>query len=520
MATSALAQLVTPRGAIDRPLFRQVETSYGVVQGIDAGPVTSFKGIPYGAPTSGPNRFMPPQKPQAWTGVREAFAPGQSCPQLPADPRGDYGRTIYWDVNVGGYGEDCLTLNVWTPGTDPAAKRPVLVSFHGGGFATGAGTNVGYDGAELAMWGDVVVVTVTHRLASFGYTYLAGVGAPEEFGSAGVAGLLDLVAALEWVQTNIAAFGGDPSRVMIFGQSGGGAKTSAVLAMPPARGLFQRAAVQSGSMVRVATEEAGTRIAEKLLRELGLTAKNIREIQNVPWQQLLEAQLRAGAMGFTPVLGTDALPRHPFDPQAPAESADVPLIVSSTLEDAALMLRRHDIDEQTLQAALAERFGDRAEEIRALYRRAAGDKPPHLVLSQVFTDSGFRRGVHTQAERKAAQGGAPVWVYQWDWPTPAYDGKFGAIHGIDVAASFHAVRDTFFAGSRDGALMADRLASVWVAFARDGDPNNDLLPHWPTYDADRRATMVFDTDTRVEDDPRGEIRAYWSQQPPAATPLG
>jgi len=516
---SVLADLIAPRGAVDRPVFREVTTSFGVVQGISAGPVVSFKGIPYAASTAGANRFMPPQKPEAWTGVREAFAQSVVCPQQPADPRGDYARTIYWDINPGGYGEDCLSLNIWTPAADDA-KRPVLVSFHGGGFVTGSGNNVGYDGAELAMWGDVVVVTVNHRLGAFGYANLTGAGAPEEFGHAGVCGLLDLVASLEWVQANIAGFGGDPSRVMIFGQSGGGAKTSALLAMPPARGLFSRAAVQSGSMLRAQTEERGAKVAEKLLRELDLAPDRIRDIQTLPWQQLLEAQLRVGAMAFTPVLGTDALPHHPFDPTAPDESADVPLIVSSTLEDAALVLRRFDMDEATLQAALGERFGDDAEEIAALYRRHDPDKAPHLLLAQAFTDAGFRRSMHLQAERKAAQGAAPVWVYQWDWATPAYGGKFGAIHGIDVAASFHAVRDTFFAGQDEGRLMADRLAAAWVEFARTGDPNNSLLPRWPTYDATTRATMVFDTDTRVVDDPRGEIREYFDRFPLPQTPLG
>jgi para-nitrobenzyl esterase len=519
MAPSVLADLVVPRGAVDRPLFREVETAYGVVQGISAGPVVSFKGIPYAASTAGAGRFMPPQKPEPWTGVREATAFGAACPQQPADPRSDYARTIYWDVNVGGYGEDCLSLNVWTPGTDDAS-RPVLVSFHGGGFVTGSGNNIGYDGAELAMWGDVVVVTVNHRLGAFGHTYLAGVGAPEEFRYAGVNGLLDLVAALEWVQANIAGFGGDPSRVMIFGQSGGGAKTSAVLAMPTARGLFSRAAVQSGSMIRAQTEETGARTAEKLLRELDLSTSNVRDLQTLPWQQVLEAQLRVGATAFAPVLGSDALPHHPFDPEAPAESADVPLIVSSTLEDGALVLRRHDFDEDTLQAALAERFGEQGAQVHALYRRHEPETPAHLLLAQVLTDAGFRRNVHVQAERKAAQGSAPVWVYQWDWPTPAYAGKFGAIHGIDVAASFHAVREPFFGGQDEGRLMADRLASAWVAFARTGDPNNDALPQWPSYDGSARSTMVFDADTRVEADPRGEIRRYFDQFPLPTTPIG
>jgi para-nitrobenzyl esterase len=314
-------------------LFHVVETTTGKVQGIANAGIKQFKGIPYGAPTSGKNRFMPPKPPAAWTGVRECFGYGQISPQTPSDLRRDYGMMIMWDQHPGGMGEDCLALNVWTPGVNDGAKRPVLVSFHGGGFSTGSGNAIGFDGAHLALFGDVVVVTVNHRLASFGYTHLADLGAPPEFAFAGVAGIMDLVASLQWVHNNIENFGGDPNRVMIFGQSGGGAKTSTILATPSAKGLFHRAAVQSGSTLRLGTRETGTRIAEALLAKLNIPKSRLTDIQKVSWQELLEAQTEIA--GFAPVVDGAIIPHHPFDPAAPAESADVPMIISTTLEDAA-----------------------------------------------------------------------------------------------------------------------------------------------------------------------------------------
>src|SRR5262245_5517884 len=232
-------------------LFHVVETTTGKVQGIANAGIKQFKGIPYGAPTGGKNRFMPPKQPAAQAVGLECFGYEQIVPQAPADLRKDYGMMIMWDQHPGGIGEDCLALNVWTPGVNDGAKRPVLVSFHGGGFTTGSGNAIGFDGAHLALFGDVVVVTVNHRLASFGYTHLADLGAPPEFASAGVAGIMDLVASLQWVHNNIENFGVDPNRVRIFGQSGGGAKTSVMLATPSAKGLFQRAEVHRGTSLRM-----------------------------------------------------------------------------------------------------------------------------------------------------------------------------------------------------------------------------------------------------------------------------
>jgi para-nitrobenzyl esterase len=224
-----------------------------------------------------------------------------------------------------------------------------------------------YDGARMALFGDVVVVTVNHRLAAFGYTHLADLGAPPAFRYAGVCGVMDMVASLKWVRANIARFGGDPERVMIFGQSGGGSKTSTMLAVPSAKGLFQRAAVQSGSTLRQATREEATAEAEKLIRALGLTRASLADIQKVPWQKLLEAQVASGG-NFRPVVDGEVLPRHPFDPAAPADSADVPVIISTTLHDAALRLTNFELSEAGLADLFRQRFGAGADRILAAYR--------------------------------------------------------------------------------------------------------------------------------------------------------
>jgi para-nitrobenzyl esterase len=514
----AQAQTSSPPASSPRlsgPLFFDVETTHGVVRGIANTGIKAFRGIPYGADTSGKNRFMPPRKPAAWAGVRPSFGYGPISPQTPSGYRSDYSQLIAWDrhVGIGGMSEDCLSLNVWTPGVNDNGRRAVLVSFHGGGWATGSASGPMYDGGQLALLGDVVVVTVNHRLASLGYTHLAAAGAPEEFKHAGVCGVMDMVASLEWVRDNIAAFGGDPSRVMIFGQSGGGSKTSTLLATPAAKGLFHRAAVQSGSTLRLVDEADAATSADQFLKKLGIARNRIADIQRLPWEQLLEAQAGINP-GFTPVMDGRYLPHHPFDPAAPPESRDVPLIVSTTLEDAALRLTNWDLSEAGLTALLNERYRGKASEILDLYRPVSAGKTPYLIQAQVFTDNATRSRAITQAERKAAQGGAGVWMYVWEWATPGFNGKLGAVHGHDVDASFNLYRNGICgAGTKEGRLMCMRLASTWVAFAKTGNPDNEHIPHWPTYDASTRATMTFDTNTRVVNDPRRAIREYWSQHP-------
>jgi para-nitrobenzyl esterase len=504
-------------------VFCVADTTCGKVQGLVNSGIRQFKGVPYGASTGGPNRFMPPKKPAAWTGQRECFGYGPVSPQVATESSNSYGALIQFDLvpATGGISEDCLHLNIWTPGLNDGGKRVVLVSFHGGGFAVGSGNAAMYDGAQLARLGDVVVVTVTHRLASFGYLNLVDAGAPEEFAFAGVGGLMDLAAALEWVRDNIANFGGDPGRVMIFGQSGGGWKTSALLAAPAAKGLFHRAAIQSGSLLRFQTREEAGSISAALIAKLGLTKSSIADIQKLAWQTLLAAQTAIGAHAFMPVLDGQYFRHHPFDPEAPEESADIPLIISTTTDDAGLFFDNFDLDETSLKALLNARYPDVADAMLRLYRNVWPRKSPYLLQAQIITDAGFRRFARTQAEHKAAQGGAPVYAYQWEWSAPAYGGRFGAAHAIDVSASFYNVRDAIVgAGSRAGSELCSQLASAWIAFAKTGDPNNARVPNWPAFGPLDRATMLFNDPVRVVNDPYPEIRDFWSCMPPAASVFG
>ncbi len=503
--------------------FCTVETASGLVRGLVSSGVRQFKGVPYGASTAGANRFQRPRRPPPWTGVRDCFGYGPVSPQVPYEIAHDYARLIQFDLNVamGGLSEDCLHLNVWTPGTGHEDKRAVLFCIHGGGFAISSGNHPMYDGANLARLGDVVVVAVTHRLSSFGFLDLQDVDPSGRWEDSGAAGMLDLIAALEWVRDNIGRFGGDPGRVMIFGQSGGGWKVSTLLAMPAARGLFQRAAVQSGSLVSHPSRELAAGAARAFIEKLGLTRATIGRIRDLPWSDLLSAQTTVGAHAFAPFVDGTHLPAVQPAGEGSARRGDVPIIISTTLDDAGVFFDRFAMTEQELTENLAVRYGARAATLAAVYRAHFPVKSPYLLHAQIITDAGFRRFAHAQAEDMARRHGTPVYTYLWEWPCPAFDGKFGAAHAMDVPASMYNERDAILgSGSGEARRMCTALASTWLAFAKTGDPNNPDIPNWPRFDPDQRATLVLGPETRIEQDPYQALRKLWLDLPPATSVLG
>jgi para-nitrobenzyl esterase len=506
-----------------------VETASGRVAGVTSGGVHVFKGIPYGASTAGANRFVPPRKPEPWAGIREALVYAGRSPQASAvgAERPEL-ATVWGAVDTLPVGEDCLTLHVWTPALDNS-KRPVMVWLHGGAFSSGSANSLRYDSIKLARRNDVMVVAVNHRLNIFGHLDLSDIG-DERFAQSGNVGILDLVAALEWVREHAQRFGGDPGNVTIFGQSGGGGKVSALLAMPSAEGLFHKAIVQSGASVRFAERERTTRLANAVLTHLGLNRGQLDALQALPLARLQAAVEPAqktlprpahpllDRYNFGPVIDGSILPAHPFDPAAPVLSDDVPIMIGGTKDESAIFLAPDDavwtrtVTEEDLRKRIAAVAGGAADELLAYYARRDPTAGPSDRLITALTASNFGVRSELLAERKAARAQAPVWMFSFDWETPAFGGRLKSPHSIDIPFVFDTLHVIGEAHRKpcDQAL-ADRVSRTWATFARNGDPRNDGIPAWPAYAAGRRATMRFDDECRVVDDPDGEVRPLWSK---------
>jgi para-nitrobenzyl esterase len=512
-------------GATSEPI---AETIYGRIRGLTSPEgIKLFRGVPYGGNTAGRNRFMPPTKPIPWTAVRDATAWGSKAPQVPG---GGAEFTMILDrVNgmLGAPGEDCLVVNIWTPAVRDGRRRPVMFRIHGGGYTSNTGNNRIYAGHNSARRGDVVYVTVNHRLGCLGFLNLADLAGPD-YALSGNVGMLDLVAALEWVRDNIENFGGDPQNVFIFGESGGGMKISTLLGMRAAKGLFQRAGIESGASLRTGSRDQSTKLAELFLKRLGLDKSRIAELHKLPVEMLLEGQQMASSTrlfpkdpplpgGFGPILDPRVIPQHMFDPVATPLAANVPIIIGTTRDEAMLTLggddRFYSLDDAELRARVQRQVGAEADTAIALYRRLYPGATPGDLLVRIQTDGGFWINSITLAERQTAQAKAPVYMFRFDWKTPSFAGRFGAVHGSEIAFVLDNTRNmpVLTHDLPQAHALAAKMNAAWIAFARTGSPRVDELPEWPAYDTTTRATMLLDNACKVQNDPDREARLLWAK---------
>ena len=485
------------------------QTTGGSVAGYIDNGIFTYKGIPYAKA----ERFMPPVPADKWEGVRSCRAYGPTCPQ--GKRMGWYSdeQAFSFNWNDGFPDEDCLRVNIWTPGINDGKKRPVMVWLHGGGYSAGSGQELpSYDGRNLAEKGDVVVVTLNHRLNVLGFLDLSAYG--EKYAHSGNSGLLDLVAALEWVQENIANFGGDASNVTIFGQSGGGGKVSTLLATPAAKGKFHKAIVQSGAMLRTMDSRWSRRIGAAVVEELGITPCRIDEISKVPFEDLLaagekviarlkpEAEKQGFAsfiFGWAPTVDGSVLPRQPFDPQAPEQSKDIPMLIGTTIHEFSMSTyvpQLRTINQDAAVEYLKSRYGDRTDEFLELFENTYPEYEPKDLID---TDFIFRPSAIEQAGLKSRQGGAPVYMYMFAWESPVLDGILRSTHCMEIPFVFNNadVHASMTGGGTGAMKLADVMSQSWINFARTGDPSTEKLPEWPTYNCSEGATMIFNDDCEV-----------------------
>jgi len=520
--------------------FVEVNSAYGRIRGLKTGDLTTFKGIPYVGSVSGPNRFKAAPPLQPWTGVRDALQLG-----APSYQAGD-GRSTEPPPD-----ENCLFLNVWTPDAD-RQKRPVMFYNHGGGFTDGSAGAAYQDGGNMARTWDVVVVATNHRLGLFGFLYLGDLGG-DEYATSGNQGLLDICDGLKWVHGNIEAFGGDPNNVMIFGESGGGAKTSCLYAMPSAEPYFNKASIESGPGIRMMPRDAATETTIMTLKQLGLEKGDWRKLLDVPPNKLREAQLELRKLpggpltmsggrkgiggggrpgGFGPVVDGTVLPHHPFDPQAPAISKNKPLIVGSNRDETTFFLSYgHDTDafnltDAGLEKRLQKELGDEAETVLAAYRKSRPGASATDLYIAITSAKMIGLGAITIAERKYAQQAAPVYMYifvhESQMLVPGTQHRFGAAHALEIPYKFNIVRpassdhppDMMSISDPDSVKTAHNMSDMWSTFARTGHPGALGQPKWPAYTTERRATMEIDANCKVVDDPFSLERIVWEKLEP------
>jgi len=520
MLTSPLVAAATSAAVKDGPVLQigeniaNADTAYGKVRGFVLNGIFAFRGIPYGADTSGENRFMPPKKPAPWTGIRPAYWWGHSAPQ---DMNNRYASPFYSFVDHWNYdevSEDCLRLNVWTPALKDAKKRPVMVWLHGGGFSAGNGIEQdGYDGENFARLGNAVYVSVNHRLGAIGFSDFAGVD--PKFAHSGNVGMLDIVAALEWVRDNIANFGGDPNNVTIMGQSGGGAKVCTLMAMPSAKGLFHKAVALSGTSLGGVPKARAEKLGAKILSEVGLTAADMGKLQQMPWaeyqllaakaaQKLAQEEPAKGRQGFAPVSDGLDLQETFF---ADGLSNAVPTIFCSTFneqspsrEDASLEAITWD----QVKEKLKPRYAGKAGSIVDAYAKAFPKAKPVEIWSLVSSN---RQGVVTAANAKAAQK-APVYMAWFGWQPPLFDNRMRAFHCADISFWFYNT-DRMYTHTGGGARprkLSAAMAKTLIQFMRTGNPNGGGLPKWPVYTPEKGETMVLDDVSKTQNDPDREAR--------------
>jgi para-nitrobenzyl esterase len=539
-AASAVASTVSAQGvqeetrapeakSVDSVVARAgsavVSIESGVIAGYIRRGIFAFKGIPYGNTTAGEHRFAAPRKPQAWTGIRSSRQFGYVAPQDKGTGRLNDEEAFMFQWNDCVEGEDCLRINVWTPGINDNRRRPVMVWLHGGGFVAGSGHDLpAFDGENLARRGDVVVATVNHRLNSLGFLDLSRYS--DRYAQSGNVGMLDIVAALEWVRENIAQFGGDSRNVLIFGQSGGGAKVSTLMGMPSARGLFHRAIVESGSFTFSNTQEKSQRLADQILSELQLRPATIDRLHALPYADLRragEAALRsvnppmgsvldvrdiARNLGFGPVVDGKVLPVAPFSPAAPEMSADVPMIVGTTLNEFVTAMNHPEYElmtEAELESKTDGMFPGRAAQIVAAFRRRTPEAKPFDLWSRIAS-SPVREAAIRQATAKSALNKAPAYLYWFTWQTPIFDGRPRAFHCAEMPFVFCNTDrcDTMTGGGLNARTLSARMADAWIQFARTGDPNHAAISNWSPFYPGTASTMIFDNDTRQVHNPDSE----------------